>query len=158
MITFKPTITLLFAFFPPLSLWLSFVSSVYAAKALWTSVHWWLCGCRCCHLLMSPVMMWGCFSLKWRHRARTQSFHLSKTKCDSDNCEPAKREKRRCFRLQIISLTPLKWWHASGNCSVKLPVWGMKGESASCQLLTSIWERSVGVWTSCCCRRCCRVW
>lgn len=28
----------------------------------------------------------------------------------------------------------------------KLPVWGMKEESDSCQLLTSIWERSVGVW------------
>lgn len=44
---------------------------------------------------MSAVMMWGGFTLKRRHRARTQSFHLSKTKYDSNNCEPANTEKER---------------------------------------------------------------
>lgn len=48
---------LLLLFF--LSLWFYFVSSVYAAKKLWTEAQRRrLCGCRC-HLLMSAVMMWG---------------------------------------------------------------------------------------------------
>lgn len=81
-----------------------YVDIHFPSLSLWNcKVHRLLCGC-CCHLLMSPVMMWDTTEPGLNH------FNLSKTKCDSDNCEPAKREKWRHFRLQIISLTPLRWW------------------------------------------------
>lgn len=119
----------------------------------------WLCGC-CCHLLMSRVMMWGwLFPLKWRRGARTQSFHFSKTKCDSDNRETSQeREAATLSSANQSAKTFLKWWHASGKCSEKLPVFEMKGESASCQLLTCKSERFVAVWASCCSRRCRGAW
>lgn len=76
MILFKQTITLLFALSPPR---LSFVSSVYVAQALWTSVHRWLGGC-CCHLLMSPVMMWGWFFLETASRSQNSIIPFKQNK------------------------------------------------------------------------------
>lgn len=65
--------------FLSLSLWLSFVSSVYVAKALWTSAHRWLCGC-CCHLLMSPVMMWGWFFLETASQSQDSIISFKQNK------------------------------------------------------------------------------
>lgn len=79
MFTSEPTITLLFAFFSSLSLWLSFVSSVCAAEVLWTSVHRWLCGC-CCHLLMSPVMMWGLVFLEMASQSQDSIISFKQNK------------------------------------------------------------------------------
>lgn len=64
--------------FPP-SPRLSFVSSVYVAQALWTSVHRWLGGC-CCHLLMSPVMMWGWFFLETASRSQNSIIPFKQNK------------------------------------------------------------------------------